>query len=162
MERKTLMNAHRRVTKDAQPARAVLVGAGGYGGFYAKALLHSPQQKLCQLAGVVDPSAEQSMYFAELTAAGIPVYNTLEQFFAGHYADLAVISSPIHLHCRHTCAALKSGANVLCEKPLGATVQEARRMIRTRDNSGLLVAIGYQWSFSRAIQEMKKENLLHL
>jgi len=52
---------------------------------------------------------------------------------------------------------LENGSHVLCEKPLGATVQEAERMIRCRDRAGRFVAIGYQWSFCEPIQSLKAD-----
>jgi len=47
------------------------------------------------------------------------------------------------------------GANVLCEKPVAATLDEARRMAAARDRAGRGVAVGYQWSFSSAVQKLK-------
>jgi predicted dehydrogenase len=49
------------------------------------------------------------------------------------------------------------GSHVLCEKPLGAHPDQVRQMIDTRDRSGLQLAIGYQWSFSPAIQKLKQD-----
>ena len=71
---------------------------------------------------------------------------------AGLEAELAAIVSPIPFHADQTCAALAAGMNVLCEKPICATVEDARRMIAARDASGKFLEIGYQWSFTDAIQ----------
>ena len=92
-------------------------------------------------------------------ALGLPFYDTLDEFYGRHRADLAVISSPIHLHGPHSLTALENGSNVLCEKPLCPTVQEAARIIEARNRAGRFVAVGYQWSFSPAVQTLKRDIL---
>lgn len=140
-----------------KPVSIALVAVGGYGNFYVSSLLDKTDPDLFSIVGIVDPMAERSPRLAELTSLRIPIYDTLADFYAQHSADLALVSSPIHLHCQHTCAALENGSNVLCEKPLGATIQEAHRMIETRDRVGRFVGIGYQWSFSSAVQRLKRD-----
>ena len=46
---------------------------------------------------------------------------------------------------------------VLCEKPMSATIQEAEKMIETKNRTGRMLAIGYQWSFSDEIQQLKQD-----
>jgi predicted dehydrogenase len=70
---------------------------------------------------------------------------------------LAIISSPLQFHAAQIVAALAEGSHVLCEKPLCVTVDEGERIIEVKQKSGKLVSIGYQWSFSTAILELKKE-----
>jgi len=137
----------------------VLVGIGGYGNTYVSALLDKTDPATFTIAGVVDPFADRSPRIADLKARGLPFFDTLSEFYSAHVADLAVISSPIHLHTPQTCEALSNGSAVLCEKPLGATIQEVRHMIQARDKAELFVGIGYQWSFSAAIQSLKQDIL---
>ncbi len=138
----------------------LLVGIGGYGGTYLEALWPAWQAGGLQVAGVVDPFADRAPRWPELAARGVPRFDTLaEAAAAGVQADLAVIASPIALHAEQTCAALAMGMAVLCEKPIAATVQEADRMAAARDRAGRFVAIGYQWSFSAAIRDLKADVL---
>ncbi|MBT3375385.1 MAG: Gfo/Idh/MocA family oxidoreductase [Lentisphaerae bacterium] len=143
----------------SEPLSIGLVAIGGYGNFYVRALLDGAPPEEYRIAGIVDPMAERSPRLDDLKQRGIPIYDTLGEFYAKHRADLVTIASPIHLHCPQTCEALANGSNVLCEKPLGATIQEAQAMIDARDAAGKFVAIGYQWSFCAAIQELKKDIL---
>jgi predicted dehydrogenase len=107
--------------------------------------------------GAVSRRPEKSPAKAQLDEKGVPIYPTMEAFFAEKEADLAILSSPIHLHCPQTCFALKNGANVLCEKPVSAVVQDALKMLEAEKESGKFVAIGYQWSFTHAIQSLKRD-----
>ncbi len=144
---------------DPRPVSVVLVAVGGYGHTYVNALLDQGQPARATVVGVVDPFADGCNRIAEIRQRGIPIYADLESFYARHQAELAVISSPIHLHCPQTCAALEHGSHVLCEKPAAATIQEVRRMQAAGAGAGRFVAIGYQWSFSEAVQALKADVL---
>src|SRR5688572_7085381 len=144
----------------ARDISVALVGIGGYGGVYASALLDASAPNGHRTVAGVDPFPENSAYLPELTARNIPVYPSLQELYANSTAappDLVVVSSPIHLHFRHTVESLQSGSNVLCEKPLCVTPQQASKMIEARDASRRQVSIGYQWSFSPAIEQLKRD-----
>ena len=147
-------------TQSRRPVSVVLVGISGMGLHYLKALLEefSPQDILLQ--AVVDPFPKKSELYPELRQRGIPVFSSLDMFYAeGHSAELAVISSPIHYHVLQSCEALRHGSHVLCEKPLGATIQEAYRLVQAKEEVRRWIMVGYQWSYTEAIQSLKKSVL---
>ncbi len=135
----------------------VLVGIGGYGNLYVEALLNEGQERGVKIVGAVDPKPENCRYYDQLKELDIPFFVSLDEFYAEHRADLAVISSPIHFHSEQTCLALENGSHVLCEKPIAATIQEVNKMIEVRDRTGKFVSVGYQWSNSLAIHKLKKD-----
>ncbi|MGD0781491.1 MAG: Gfo/Idh/MocA family oxidoreductase, partial [Candidatus Aminicenantales bacterium] len=110
-------------------------------------------------AGAVDPAPERCPRLADLRAAGTPIFTELGDFYAARRADLAVISSPHHFHARQTIAALEAGSQVLCEKPAAGTIQDALAMASAERRTGRWAAIGYQWSFSDAVQALKADIL---
>ncbi|WP_026702285.1 Gfo/Idh/MocA family protein [Salibacterium aidingense] len=133
----------------------VLVGIGGYGNHYLKELWNHAMFDSIQ--GVVDIAPENSNYYEEIKANNIPVYSSLESFYQDCQADLAVISTPIHFHTGQTICALENGSNVLCEKPMTPSVEDAEQMIRLKKEKNKFVAIGFDWSFSDVIQKLKKD-----
>jgi len=139
------------------PVSLVLAGIGGMGAVYVDELLNTAAAGRVAIQGVVDPLPERCPRLAELKAAGVPVFGDLSAFYAERSADLAVISSPIQFHAAQTILALERGSHVLCEKPVAATIQEARAMAEAERRTGRWTAIGYQWSFSRAVQELKSD-----
>ena len=142
----------------ATPVRVLMVAIGGYGAHYLQALLDEVQARQAVLAGVVDPFASQSAGWPSVSRLGVPVVGDIDAFFAaGHRADLTVVSSPIHCHVPQSVAALRGGSHVLCDKPLGATVPDVDRLADARDRAGRFVMVGYQWSFSDAIQSLKRD-----
>jgi predicted dehydrogenase len=140
-----------------RPVSIALVGIGGMGSVYLAALLENKEKRDFRLVGAVDPQPQRCPQLAELRALDIPVFEHLEEFYRRHRADLAIIASPIHFHCAQTCLALSRGSCVLCEKPAAATVQEVNRMREAEQAAGRWVAVGFQWSFSTAIQALKND-----
>lgn len=138
--------------------KLLLVGAGGYAANYIQILLNAHNSSLIW-EGIVDPFYNACQYKEQIDALNIPVYNTMEEFYEHHAADLAVISTPTFLHCEQSIHALSNGSNVLCEKPAAPTVEEAERMMEAEQKYGKFIAIGYQWSFSGAIQRLKGDIL---
>jgi predicted dehydrogenase len=138
----------------------ILIGIGGYGGLYlreAVKLIASGDIRLC---AIVDPMAERSLDWHLVAQTSTPRFDTLEACLqAGIRADLCAIASPISFHAEQSCTALEAGMNVLCEKPICATVAEAKRMMSARDASGCFLEIGYQWSYSEAILQLKADLL---
>jgi predicted dehydrogenase len=142
----------------------VLVGIGGYGRLYAQSVQEWQAKGRARICAVVDPMAELTPNWPNLApnlaGAGIPCYDSIEAFDdTDARAHLAVISSPIAFHAGQSVAALRGGMNVLCEKPMAATVEDALHMRNARDASGRFLEIGYQWSFSEAVQRLKSDIL---
>lgn len=143
----------------ARPLRIVLSGIGGYGSTYVHRLLDQPQPDVFQIVGAVDPYASTSSRYNDLVAAGIPIYPSLDAFFAEQEADLAGLCCPIQFHKEQTICCLRHGVHVLCEKPVCPVIDDVQEMIAARDAAGKTVSIGYQWSHSAAIQALKRDVL---
>jgi predicted dehydrogenase len=141
------------------PLTVALVGIGGFGNHYVSALLDAPDQDSVRLLGAIDPLPQACGRLAELESRKVPIYPSLQAFHDVTAADLVVISSPLHLHAEQTIAALQQKSHVLCEKPLCAIPAQAKLMLQARDSAQRQVAIGYQWSFSNAIQQLKADVL---
>lgn len=142
-----------------QPVSLVLAGIGGMGACYIDELFHRGAGRSFKLVGAVEPSPRLSRHRAQLEELKVPIFTTFEEFYARERAELAIVSSPIPFHADQTCLALAQGSHVLCEKPAAAVIQDARRMSRASQDAGRFVAVGYQMSFSRAIQHLKKDIL---
>src|SRR5688500_15134224 len=133
-----------------------LVGIGGYGNIYLSTLLDAERNGF-HLAGAVDPMPTTCKRLGDLHTRQVPLFTSLSQMYARQHPTLVVVSSPIHLHCRHTVEALAAGSHVLCEKPLCVTLGQAQIMLDARDSAGRQVAVGYQWSFCPAVQRLKQD-----
>lgn len=144
-----------------KPVRIVLFGAGGYGVNYTSRLRQLLAEKpgSIDIRGVVDPFVEKAAHYGWIRESGFPLYSTPEEFYAADNADLALIATPIPLHSEQCIYAMRHGSNVLVEKPLCPTVQEARELETVSRETGRFLAVGFQWSFSRTMTDLKRDIL---
>jgi len=141
----------------ADKLKLLLQGIGGYGAGYVMTAMGMEDE--IEVVGIIDPYAEKSNAFDSVE--DLPIFDTIDEYFAaGNTAEAIAISTPIQLHCEHLCSSLNHGLHVLCEKPLCASVEEGQKMLEaSRNHPEQKVLIGFQWSFSPAILEAKKQIL---
>ena len=139
----------------SNPASIALVGVGGYGAMYLSALLDGPQRREAALVATVDPDPVRCARWHELQTLGVPHHADPDALYRHHSVDLTIVASPIQLHAEQTILALGHGSHVLCEKPAAATVQDVDRMMDAEARSGRSVAVGFQWSFTSPIRQLK-------
>ncbi len=136
-----------------------MVALGGYGNSYLAELFSLSAEHNARFVAGIDPNPVACRYLDAFKETGIPIYPDLDSFYAQSWADLVVLSPPIHLHLPFVQKALAHGSHILCEKPVTATVQDAWKMVEAQRASGKFVGIGYQWSYSAAIQALKRDVL---
>ncbi len=56
--------------------------------------------------------------------------------------DIAIVATPDHWHPLITIAAVKAGAHVYVEKPVGHTIKEGRAMVKAARTTGKVVQVG--------------------
>jgi predicted dehydrogenase len=73
--------------------------------------------------------------------------------------DGVVIATPSALHADQAVAALEAGVAVFCQKPLGRTAEEARRVVDAARRADRLLAVDFSYRFTRAAQALKELDL---
>ncbi len=135
----------------------LLVGCGGYGARYVQELFSPLNVDGHTIAGIVDPYADKSPVIGLIREKNIPVYNTLEAFYAEHSVPLAVIVTPIGLHLHDALICFEHGSHVLMEKPLAATSQLCRQIIGAAKAADRKLGVGYQLCYDPMMLEIKKQ-----
>lgn len=69
--------------------------------------------------------------------------------------DVLHILLPHHLHCVYTVAALKEGVNVLTEKPVAITLDDADKMIAARNETGSKLGVIFQNRYIEGVQRVR-------
>ena len=137
--------------------RVLLVAVGGYGMNYLKEM--TERDTGAEIAGICEVMPDIEEKFPVIRERAIPVYSSMDAFYARDHADLAVISSPIHFHTEMALNAFAHGSHVLCEKPLCLTLEEARRMEAASRAADRFLAIGYQFNYQRDVLALKRDIL---
>jgi len=71
---------------------------------------------------------------------GIPkAYGSYEELVADDEVDAIYIPLPNHLHVPWTIKAAEAGKHVLCEKPIGLSMEDAARLLAVRDRTGMKI-----------------------
>ncbi len=109
-----------------RPVRVGLLGLGRAGfGMHSAEIMGASKQ--FTLSAGCDPYAPWRKRFAK-TYSGCAVYARMEELFADPNVDLISIATVSADHYAHAIAALKSGKDVLLEKPMTVTYAEAKRL----------------------------------
>lgn len=136
---------------------AAIAGINGYGKNYIPHLLKLAKDGKIRFVGAIEPFPAGCSFLNELQDAGVLLYASLEEFYHKDFADMVILATPINCHYQQSFLAISKGSNVLCEKPLAATIQDAEAMVETGRESKKFIATGYQWSFTDAIQGLKRD-----
>ncbi|MBI5707824.1 MAG: Gfo/Idh/MocA family oxidoreductase [Armatimonadetes bacterium] len=123
----------------SDPPRAILVGAGGMGQTWAKLLRDTG---LAEHAAWVDLDlARLEQAQIELGVRPVHVGDDLAKAIAVSGADFVIDVTVPEAHCEVTLASLKAGLPVLGEKPMAASMEQARKMVRASEESGKLYMV---------------------
>ena len=93
-------------------------------------------------------------------ALGIPkAYGSYDELLADPEIDAVYNPLPNHLHVPWSIRAAEAGKHVLCEKPIGLNVGEAKKLLEARDRTG--VKIGEAFMVRTHPQWLKALDLVH-
>lgn len=121
-----------------------MVGVGYLGRFHAQKYAALPT---CELVGVADPQAKaRDAVAAEL---GVPGFADHRALVGKVDAVSVVTTTPLHFEI--AAAFLQAGAHVLVEKPMTATLGEARELIDLAAARGRVLQVGHLERFNAAI-----------
>ena len=139
-----------------EKVKILSVGIGGFANIYLEHLL-GQEEKNFEIVGMIDPFPQGAKFYGQLQEMGVPMYESMEAFYAVDSADLAVITTPIHLHTPQILCALNHGSNVMCEKPMSGVSADEALIREAIERTGKFVIIGFQWSYSQAILDLKQD-----
>lgn len=115
--------------------KVAVIGYGGQGAWHCTQVLKSD---VTQLAGTYDIREERRNAAKD---NGIFVYESNEAIFADKSVDIVVVATPNNVHEALVVNALKSGHNVICEKPVALSVEEFDRMVEAEKESGKKLSV---------------------
>jgi len=147
----------------SRPVRIAFVGCGWMALEHLDKMLL--QQDTTAIQVVCDPSDEAYHIFAEhFRRAGLqppPNEKDLDRLLHEHEGllDAAFIVTPHALHYEQTLACMKAGLDVLLEKPMVISAEEALGLMRACDLTGRLLVVAFQGSLSPQIRTASR--MLH-
>ncbi|MDE2292569.1 MAG: Gfo/Idh/MocA family oxidoreductase [Elusimicrobia bacterium] len=128
----------------AKKLKIGVVGAGRMGANHARILGKHPG---FELVGVCDTN----QWRAQIAAwrAGALAYREVKDLL--DKVDAVVVAVPTQFHCEVGLAALEAGKHVLIEKPIAATVDEAKRLLDKAAEKKVQLQVGHVERFNPAV-----------
>ena len=117
-----------------EPLRIAVIGAGMMGRLHLRVAAELPTTRVVAVVDV-NPEAERLAWLAH--ADWLQTLDELDD----RQLDAAIVAVPTGDHARVAGALLERGVPVLLEKPIAASVEEARGLIETASRTGVAVRV---------------------
>jgi predicted dehydrogenase len=106
-----------------------------------------------QILGVMASTPERSRQVAEDWGVE-QAYGSIEEV-ADSKAEIVHICTPNASHVPYAVALMQAGKHVLCEKPLGVSLEDARHAAQIADETGVINTIPFSYRFHPMVREMR-------
>src|SRR5256712_9565673 len=143
----------------AEETRPVgLIGAGWYG---KSNLWRLAQVTPVEIISICDPDKHMLAEAVEIASQRQKskkqprTYNDYREMLKEKDLDIVLIGSPDHWHALHAIAAMESGADVYCQKPISRDVREGEAMLDAARQHKRVVQIGTQRKSTAHLIEAK-------
>lgn len=105
---------------------------------------------LCELVGTYDSNPQRNREIAE--SYGITPFSSLDELISA--VDALSIVTPTTTHFDIAMSALNNGVDILLEKPITNTVNEAKRLLQVAKKKQRILQVGHIERFNPAIMEL--------
>lgn len=142
------MSASRCVSGEPRKIRVAVVGTGEFGRNHARA--YSELQDV-ELVGVFDLNAARAAQIAE--EFHTRAFANLEDLRG--VVDAATVAVPTVSHTEVGCRLMEMGIDVLVEKPLARTLQDADKLLDAAQRTGRILQVGHVERFNPAVRAVE-------
>ncbi|MEM6472418.1 MAG: Gfo/Idh/MocA family oxidoreductase [Planctomycetota bacterium] len=130
---------------DSGKLRLAAIGVGGSRGRYNRGgSIAMGASKHAQMIAVCDVDDLHTEEFSQKFGGELNKYRDYRDMLAKEKPDVVTIGTPDHWHVPIAIAALRSGADVYCEKPLTLTIDEGKQIRSVVEETGKVFQVGTQ------------------
>ena len=133
--------------------RALVAGAGGI----SNAWFPHFKSEGFEIVGIVDLNPETAKAKAREHGLDCATGTNLAAMLRKTKPDVVVDLTIPGAHCKVTCAALAAGCHVIGEKPMAASMAQARKMVKAADDSGKLYMVSQSRRYDPIHKGLKAE-----
>lgn len=136
-----------------EPVRLILAGLGSWGPGWATLIDQEPG---VELAAVVDPMDERRQAVVDtLSLTPERAYADFDEALAQVESDAVLICTPPQTHLALARKAFAAGKDVLMEKPLAASMEDARAIVEAAEASGQLMVVSQNYRYRAPMLTLK-------
>lgn len=129
-----------------------LVGFGGIGSVHFDSYKNIANAQVVAVADVRTDLAKEKLGENE---ENIRIYSSMEDLLANEEVDMVDICTPTYMHADMSVSALKSGVNVMCEKPMALSSKDTQRMVDAAEGTDKIFMIGHVVRFMKPYMYLK-------
>lgn len=126
--------------------KIAIIGLGVMGKNHYKTL---QQLKQVEIVGLCDPFSDSEFKHK--------LYRNLDEMLDETQLDGAIVATPTALHKQTAIKCIKRNINLLIEKPVASTIDDAKSILDETNNGKSKVLIGHIERFNPAIQALKNK-----
>lgn len=120
-----------------------IIGCGGIAnGKHMPSLKALPNVEMVAFCDLILSKAEKAA--EEYGTENAIVYSDYRQLLADKSIEVVHVCTPNKSHAEISIAAMKAGKHVMCEKPMAKSAADALEMVKTSEETGKKLTIGYQ------------------
>ncbi|MFP3895254.1 MAG: Gfo/Idh/MocA family protein [Anaerolineales bacterium] len=137
-----------------------IVGIGGFAATWVESLRILEKRDVAHLgAAVVRNREKYQSQVQTLEERDCIIYETLEEMLEDGQGRIDVVGVPTGTpyHAPMAIQAMEAGYNVLVEKPVTATIQEAHELQECEQRTGRWCAVGYQWIYGPTMRWLREK-----
>lgn len=134
--------------------RVGIIGVGWITEAHITSYLRCPDVEIVAAAELKEGKAEA--FFSKFGLEHVKCYQSHKEMLEKEKLDIVSICTPNRVHASCSIDALQAGVNVLCEKPMSVTLEEAVAMCRAEKESGKMLSIGFQPRMAENMKLIKK------
>ena len=149
-------NNEEKVIDTNKKMRVGIIGTGWIADAHMVSYLKQPDVEIVAGADLVEGKA--AAFFKKYGMEDVKCYGSHTEMLADESLELDAVSVCTYNRTHAVCAidSLKKGINVLLEKPMCVTVEEAAEIVKAEKESGKVLSIGFQPRLDENMKMIKK------
>ena len=122
-----------------------VIGCGWYGGVILEVFARCTDVEVVALCDVNTKHLEKTLQLVAKHQQSVPrTYRDYRELLSGGALDIVIVATPDHWHALPAIAAMKAGADVYLEKPIGVDVIEGEAMVAAARKYDRVVQVNTQ------------------
>ena len=145
----------------SQPLDVALIGTGHRSQVVYRPIFPALRRAGIRLVAVCDPVREHADAYAE--SIGVPAFYSVHDLVRARPMEAALIVAPVEVHHALSCYLSQNGVHNVTETSMASTLAQAREMVRTARENGVVMRVGEQFfrvPFQRLAQRVAKTGFL--
>lgn len=154
LDRFKSINHEEEVLDTGKKVKVGIIGTGWIAEAHVKSFMRCPDVEIVAVSDAIEGKAE--IFLDKLGIKGVHCYLGHKHMLSAEKLDAVSVCAYNKAHAECSIDALKHGVNVLCEKPMAVTLEDAIAMCKAEKESGKILSVGFQPRMAESMKMIKR------